>query len=261
MTLRESDPFDVAVAVSYVVVIGAVLAERAWLVVRTGSARLDPLATASVMGLGALVTGTVITVVERTVWPVIGLFAPAPLLAFLDVHLVVEIVVVFVAWDAAGFAHHWLGHHSAIGWASHQVHHTGTGYDLSLAWRQSWFPVTALVTFPLVALTGTSFEVAVGCALASNTWQALLHTRVPLPTPAWVEAAVMTPRAHLRHHRSRTPVNLGPVLTIWDRLAGTWSPHDQRETLDVDAIDTRREGAVAIEIAGWRALAASASRR
>lgn len=255
------EAIDVAVAAGYALVIVAVAAERVWLLFRTGSARIGALATSAVMGGGAVVAGVMITAVERAVWPVVGAVAPAPLLALMDVHLVVEVAVVFVAWDAAGFAHHWLGHRSAVGWASHQVHHSGADYDLSLAWRQSWFPVTALVTFPLVALTGTSFEMAVGCALASNTWQALLHTSVPLRTPAWVEAAVMTPRSHLRHHQSSTPVNLGPVLTLWDRFAGTWCPHDRHEALRADEIGARRQGAVAIEIAGWRSLAAETARR
>lgn len=248
------EPIDIAVAVAYAVVIGAVVGERVFLVHRTGSARLGTLSTAAVMGAGALVAGVVVTTVERALWPVLGGLAPAPLVALVDTHVAVEVLVVFVAWDAAGFAHHWLGHRSAIGWASHQVHHSGTDYDLSLAWRQSWFPVTAMGTFPFVALTGGHFEVAIACALVSNTWQALLHTTVRVPTPGWVHAAVMTPRSHRRHHASSVPVNLGPVLTIWDRLLGSWDPDPASDAIGETSFHGVEGNPFRIEVAGWRAL-------
>lgn len=258
--IDAAEPIDIAVAVAYAVVIGAVVGERVWLLLRTGSARLDALLTAAGMGMGALLAGVVVTAVERALWPVLAGLAPGRLVALIDVHLAVEVAVAFVAWDAAGYAHHWLGHRSAVGWASHQVHHTGTDYDLSLAWRQSWFPVTALATFPLVALTGARFEVAIVCAVASNTWQALVHTSAPVRTPAWLAATVMTPRTHLLHHRAPAPVNLGPVLTIWDRLAGTWDP-GPLEPVQRQPPVGRRQGALAIELAGWRELVTSSSSR
>lgn len=250
---------EVAIAAGYALVIAAVVAERVWLAVRTGDARLGPLATAAAMGAGAVAVGGVVVGVERTLWPVLGGLAPGPVSAVVGTHPVLEVVVVFVAWDAAGFAHHWLGHRTTIGWASHQVHHTGADYDLSLAWRQSWFPLTALATFPLVALTGGRFEVAVGCALVSNTFQALLHTAVDVPVPRRVGAVVMTPASHRTHHASARPVNLGPVLTVWDRLAGSWAP-------DAIAAPTPRAGRawdnpLAVEVRGWRELLQRGDRR
>ena len=52
-----------------------------------------------------------------------------------------------------------------------------------------------------------------------------MHTSLPVALPRWVAAAVMTPATHRRHHTlDGGATNLGPVLTIWDRLAGTWDP-------------------------------------
>ncbi|MGK2929477.1 MAG: sterol desaturase family protein [Acidimicrobiales bacterium] len=247
---------DLLIALAYATVIVAVLAERAWLAVTTGNARLPSLATAAAMGGGALVVGGLVTAVERVLWPLIGVHSPAPVQALVGVHPLVELVVVFVAWDAAGFAHHWLGHRTAIGWASHQVHHTGPDYDLSLAWRQSWLPVTAVVTFPLVALTGAGFTTALACAVVSNTWQALVHTTAPVRLPEWLERAAMTPRTHRAHHASVTPVNLGSVLTIWDRLAGTWEPAPTAAEADLHPFAALSVNPLVIEAAGWRSLLA-----
>src|SRR5438093_1331871 len=57
----------------------------------------------------------------------------------------------------------------------------------------------------------------------ATCWQVLEHTNMPVRFPSWFSAHVMTPAAHRQHHgRAGGAVNLGPVLTWWDRLAGTW---------------------------------------
>lgn len=253
---RSVTALDLLIALAYATVIVAVLAERAWLAVTTGSARLPSLATAAGMVTGALVVGGFVTALERVLWPLIGAHSFAPVEALVGMHPLIEFVVVFVAWDAAGFAHHRLGHRTAIGWASHQVHHTGPHYDLSLAWRQSWLPVTAVVTFPLVALTGAGFTTALACAVVSNTWQALVHTTAPVRLPEWLERIVMTPRTHRAHHASATPVNLGPVLTLWDRLAGTWEPAPDATEVDLHPFAPSSGNPLVIEAAGWCSLLA-----
>jgi sterol desaturase/sphingolipid hydroxylase (fatty acid hydroxylase superfamily) len=40
--------------------------------------------------------------------------------------------------------------------------------------------------------------------------------------PAWLGVVVVTPATHRLHHERGGAVNLGPVLTVWDRAAGTW---------------------------------------
>lgn len=253
--LPAADPPEVLAAIAMAVVIAAVVAERLWLFARTGAAHLRVLGTAAAMGVGSLLAGAVVTGALRATWPAVGALSPAPLVALVDRHVVVEVLVVFVAWDLAGYAYHRIGHGTAIGWASHQVHHTGPRYDLSLALRQSWFPLPAVATFPLVALTGGSFTVAVGCAAVSNAWQALVHTELDVRFPGWLASVVVTPATHRRHHDPEgEPVNLGAVLTCWDRLAGTW---DDRPGLAGQPLRAGPSNPVRVELAGWRALVAA----
>lgn len=82
-----------------------------------------------------------------------------------------------------------------------------------------------LLVHPLLALAGFDLRVVAVCASISYSWQVLEHTSLPIRFPAWFSGQVMTPAAHRHHHgRGSEGVNLGPVLTWWDRLAGTWVP-------------------------------------
>ena len=250
--LPAAQPSEVLAAMTLAVVLVAVVAERCWLLARTGSAHLAALATAAAMGLGSLAAGVAVTAALGAAWPVVGAFTPKVLAGVVDRHVVIEVILVFVAWDLAGYLYHRIGHGTAVGWASHQVHHTGPRYDLSLALRQSWFPLPALATFPMVALTGGSFPVAVGCAAVSNAWQALVHTDLDLRIPRWLVAVVVTPAAHRRHHDpDGGGANLGAVFTCWDRLAGTW---DGRPGADGRRLDPGSSNPFTVELAGWRAL-------
>jgi sterol desaturase/sphingolipid hydroxylase (fatty acid hydroxylase superfamily) len=164
----------------------------------------------------------------------------------------------FVVWDLAGWAYHWVGHRTRMGWAAHQVHHTGRGFDLTLGLRQTWLPVHGLVIYPLVALAGFRFEVVVVCAAMSNCWQVLQHLRAPVRFPRWLAAVVMTPESHRHHHgREAATVNLGPVFTIWDRAAGSWVPLGEPAPDAYGPEQPAPANPIAVEIAGWRELGRS----
>ena len=237
-----------------VLVVLAVAAEAAWLAATDGRRRLADHPTAVVMGLGSLVVAPWFLRAYAELWPLVGRLAPVRF-----GHPVVQALVAFVAWDAAGYVYHRLGHRTRLGWAAHQPHHSGTGYDLSLALRQTWLPLPALVTFPLVALAGVPLPTALGAAALSNLWQALVHTAVPVRVPTWLAVAVVTPASHRVHHEAGGPaVNLGAVLTVWDRLGGTWrSAAAEPQPRPPVAV----AGPVATELRGWRQLAATVARR
>ena len=133
---------------------------------------------------------------------------------------------------------------------------------MTLAWRQSWVPLHAVVAFTPVSLLGIELSTVAGCAALSKLWQAVVHTSLPVTAPRWVAAIVMTPATHRRHHTlDGGDTNLGPVLTIWDRMAGTWdptpAPADAR--FGLHATPDRRGGpahrAWRIETDGWILLA------
>ena len=98
-----------------------------------------------------------------------------------------------------------------IGWLTHRPHHGGSSFNLTLALRQSSYPLAGIALLPIVALTGVPFETAAVVVAVSNTWQAVIHTQARAPLPAWLERTVMTPATHEIHHDHGGSVNLGPV--------------------------------------------------
>ena len=256
--LADVPPVVLAVNVPYALALAAVSMEVAWLARRPGSRRAQVLADARVgatMAAGAFAVGLLYTMVLRAEWNVLSPFAPSVLTATWRSAPVVGCMVAFVAWDGAGWVYHLVGHRTRVGWAAHQPHHSGTEYDLTLGLRQSWLPFHGLLYLPLVALLGFDFGVVGVCAALSNSWQLLEHTSVPVAFPRWVSAVVMTPSAHRQHHGvSGGTVNLGPVLTCWDRLAGTWVDPCVSPPTRYGLPTRARSSAAAIELAGWRDL-------
>ena len=174
-------------------------------------------------------------------------------------------VATFVACDLAGWLYHLVGHRTQVGRASHQVHHTGPDDDMTLGLRQTWMPWHGLLQTwmpwhgllhqPLLALAGSELRVVFVCAALSSCWQVLEHTSLPIRFPAWFAAMVMTPGAHRHHHgRDGGLVNLGPCLTVWDRLAGTWVQAEAPAPLAYGPAVPAPTNLVRLELAGWTDL-------
>lgn len=252
-------PYTLAVNVPYAVAFAGVAAEVAWLARRPGPARsrvLGSAATATTMAAGALVVGVLYTAVFRVLWEMVAAFRWEAAAGFWQAHPGVGVVATFVAWDFSGWVYHLIGHRTRVGWAAHQAHHSGPDYDATLGLRQSWAPFHGLVHHPLLALAGFDLRVVIVCAALSNCWQVLEHTSLPIRFPRWFEGVVMTPAAHRHHHgRDGGVVNLGPFFTVWDRLAGTWVAPGAPAPLAYGPARPAPANPVAVELAGWVALA------
>jgi sterol desaturase/sphingolipid hydroxylase (fatty acid hydroxylase superfamily) len=252
--LEMATPYSLAVNVPYAVAFACVAAEVAWLA-RAPDARsrvLRSAATATTMAAGALVVGMLYTAVFRHLWEVVARFRWETAAELWRAHPVAGAVAAFVAWDLSGWVYHLIGHRTRIGWAAHQAHHSGAGYDATLGLRQSWAPFHGLLHHPLLALAGFDFRVIVVCAALSNCWQVLEHTSLPIRFPRVIEAVVMTPAAHRHHHgRDGGLVNVGPFFTIWDRLAGTWVSPDAPAPLSYGPARPASANPVAVELDGW----------
>ncbi len=105
-----------------------------------------------------------------------------------------------------------------------------------------------------LAAIGYPWWAVLSCSAVSNCWQYLVHSASMPRLPRLVEAVVTTPSTHRRHHLEADAPNLGAVLTVWDRMAGTWRPGDAPVRGSAVAPETDDRGAVAIELAGWRRL-------
>jgi sterol desaturase/sphingolipid hydroxylase (fatty acid hydroxylase superfamily) len=253
-------PYALAVNLPYALAVLFVTAEVAWLArpgspVRGRVLRTAP--TAAVMAAGAFAVGLAYTRLLRVLWAFVATARWDALAAFWRHHPVLGAVAAFVAWDCSGWVYHLIGHRTRVGWAAHSPHHSGPDYDATLGLRESWAPFHGLLHHPLLALLGFDLRVIVVCAAVSNAWQVFEHTSLPVAFPRWFAAVVMTPGAHRHHHgRDGGAVNLGPFLTVWDRLAGTWVPASVPAPVAYGPRVPASRNPFAIQAAGWRALAA-----
>jgi sterol desaturase/sphingolipid hydroxylase (fatty acid hydroxylase superfamily) len=140
------------------------------------------------------------------------------------------VVAAIVILDFAIWLQHVISHKVPAIWALHQVHHADRDFDvttairfhpveiaLSMLYKMVW--VVALGVSPLAILL---FEMILNAGAMFN------HANVALP--GWLDRllrlVIVTPDMHRVHHsvlRVEHDTNFGFNLSIWDRLAGTYT--------------------------------------
>ena len=138
--------------------------------------------------------------------------------------------VAFIGVDFFWYLYHRISHRVSLVWVAHLVHHQPEEYNMSVNFANSplGYFVRILVYSPLV-LFGIEPEYIVLANIINGFYQALLHSEL---WPAWIglERFIVTPRYHQIHHssaRTHLDKNFGGMLTLWDRLFGSY--HDGRE--------------------------------
>jgi len=183
----------------------------------------------------------------------------------------VEVVLSVIAFDFGyGYLAHRLMHESGLLWRVHRVHHGDAFVDvttsirnhpLESAWRQlflfvpAWIlgsSATAIVAFRMLSTVNALFEHA--------------NIRLPQRLDAWLSQLWVSPNVHKVHHsrdQRETDTNYGNLLTLHDRLLGTFTPSERalsvRYGLD-DADLHGDESTVALLTMPFRSAAYATSR-
>ncbi len=174
-------------------------------------------------GIGNQLTDPVLRVVGLTLYA----FLQAHGGKLFENHETAEWLVAFVGVDARYYAFHRASHRVNFLWACHVVHHQSEEYNLSVALRQTWFG--KLVDFPFyvpLALLGVRPEVFVTTYTANLLYQFFLHITF-VPKLGCLEYVLNTPSQHRVHHGIDPQYidrNYGGVLSIWDRIFGSFEP-------------------------------------
>ncbi len=132
--------------------------------------------------------------------------------------------------DALAYGLHRM-QHLRLFWPLHAIHHADAQVDVTTGLRHhpGEALVNGLVGAALLAVLGLPPWVATVYGLAAIVWDVWSHANVALPPrlERTLSALVVTPGLHRIHH-SQDPAhfgtNFGGVLTLWDRLFGTWRP-------------------------------------
>jgi sterol desaturase/sphingolipid hydroxylase (fatty acid hydroxylase superfamily) len=130
-----------------------------------------------------------------------------------------------IADDHNFYWHHRLAHNVRLLWAAHLPHHSARTFNLTVSIRNGWF-ITLVKPIYWLWLPLLGFEpiMIATCLIINSFYQFFLHSQL-VPSLGWYEKVFNTPYVHVVHHSSNTEYldkNHGGILTIWDRLYGTW---------------------------------------
>lgn len=144
-----------------------------------------------------------------------------------------ELIATVVILDAVAFTQHRALHLWYGAWRLHRVHHSDKLVDVttSLRFHPTETIFRAATELPVVYLLGLSPEgMLIGFAVLTlaNT---VTHMNIALPAAfeRALSTLIVTPGVHRVHHATDTRQqnqNFGTVLTLWDRLSGTYAPPD-----------------------------------
>ena len=137
----------------------------------------------------------------------------------------------FLVLDLWIYAWHRANHEWPLLWRFHEIHHRDAFLDVSsgVRFHPGEVLISALARAPLII----ALDLPLASVLAFDglvTIAALFHhsnVRLPAGLEALLRQLVVTPSHHWVHHhavRRDTDSNYGAVLTLWDRVLGTWSP-------------------------------------
>jgi sterol desaturase/sphingolipid hydroxylase (fatty acid hydroxylase superfamily) len=141
------------------------------------------------------------------------------------------LAALILARSLAGYGLHRASHAFPWLWRIHRVHHSDRQVDLSTGLRNH--PAELLLTILVAA--------SVTIALGPPVWVAVLAELILFAPALWTHAdlrlparadrvlrlLVVTPAMHLVHHsaaRGQCDSNYGDLLSVWDRLFGSYRP-------------------------------------
>ena len=136
-----------------------------------------------------------------------------------------EWLLLFVLEDLCFYTFHRASHRVRFLWASHVTHHSSRHFNLTVAFRQTWVPFTAVIFWIPLLLIGFDPLMVMTVQFVSLSYQELLHTQL-VPSLGPIGWIFNTPAHHAAHHGRNAPYvdkNFGGVLIIWDRLFGSFA--------------------------------------
>ncbi len=146
-------------------------------------------------------------------------------------------LISFVLLDFGEYIYHIIMHKIRSLWKFHIVHHSDDVVDVSTTFREhpGENVIRLLFTLTWVFLTGTLFWMLVLRQIIQAFTTLFAHMNYSLPhrVDKILGLLFITPNLHQVHHHYQQPYtdcNYGDVLSIWDRMFGTF------KTLDRSAI-------------------------
>jgi sterol desaturase/sphingolipid hydroxylase (fatty acid hydroxylase superfamily) len=137
----------------------------------------------------------------------------------------IRLIIFYLIWDFSLYWVHWFMHTDIL-WPVHKWHHAPPAVWWFVGVRGS-LPHIFLTYFPFLWfwILGLPAWLAVIVSIDAVVRNAWMHVNVTGQWMRWVELVFVTPRFHAIHHSDNAQhyrANLGSLLTIWDRMFGTY---------------------------------------
>ncbi len=158
-------------------------------------------------------------------------------------NLAVIFVVSLVLLDLSEYLYHRLMHHFKLLWRLHLVHHSDPVVDVSTVLREH--PAETTVRLLNTLFWTFLFGVPVWCLVFRQILQVVFtvgthaNARLPKRLDRMLSWVFVTPNMHHVHHHFEQPYtdrNFGDILSVWDRLFGTFARLDASDV--VFGVDT-----------------------
>lgn len=156
------------------------------------------------------------------------------LLQLIDLPIVIELLLSILVLDLiAQYFVHFLLHKIRWMWRLHIVHHSDTHVDASTGTRHHPFDFLIRESFALIAviIMGMPVSFYLFYRILSVFFTYFTHANIGLPTGVdkLLSYVIVTPNMHKFHHHHELPwtdSNYGNMLSIWDRIFGTFTYDD-----------------------------------
>lgn len=165
-------------------------------------------------------------------------------------------VLMFFFLDFFDYIYHRTMHSVPILWRFHLIHHTDMSVDVSTTIREHPGDTSIRNIFLIIGIfmSGASVEVLLFRQAVETLSNVCAHTQLRVPTflNKMITFLFVTPNFHKSHHHFKLPYtnkNYGDVLTIWDRIFGTYS-YLKYESIKV-GLDTHISGEGDDKIKQW----------
>ena len=149
-----------------------------------------------------------------------------------------QAVIGIAALDLFAYFAHVLLHRMPFAWRFHRVHHSDEAVDVTTAFRQHpgetvW---RVLWQLPAIVLLGLPLWIVVVYLTISAANAQLEHANIRLSETLdrWLRVVFVTPNMHKVHHsrlQPETDSNYANILSVWDRVFGTYTSRVDFATL------------------------------
>jgi len=160
------------------------------------------------------------------------------LLQMIDLPLWIELILAIMVLDLiAQYFVHFLLHKVKWMWRLHLIHHTDSHVDATTGTRHHPFDFMIRETFALIAIIimGMPVSFYFFYRILSIFFTYFTHANISMPVyvDKLLSYLIVTPNMHKFHHHYQLPwtdSNYGNMLSIWDRIFGTFT-YDKTENI------------------------------